>query len=254
MKNQLIMPTAEPFLFPGGPVGCLLVHGFTGTPKEMRLLGEHLHAQGHTVLGIRLAGHATQLADMTRTRWQDWLASVEDGLHLLGQSTERIFVMGLSMGGILTLIAAARYAIAGAVAMATPFEMPKDWRLSFIGIVKYLLPEVDKGEDDWNDPRNAQEHKSYPKYPTASLQELVKVTHVLQDSLPEIRVPVLLINSINDGAVPKEHAQKIYDRLGTPDKEMRLVENSGHVITRDSERDVVFSAASDFIKCYTESI
>lgn len=254
MKNQLFMPTAEPFFFAGGPVGCLLIHGFTGTPKEMRLLGNYLHEQGHTVLGIRLAGHATQPADMPRTRWQDWLASVEDGLHLLSQSTEKIFVSGLSMGGMLTLIAASQYPIAGAVAMSTPFELPKDWRLNFIGVIKYLIPEVAQGKDDWNDPQNAQCHKSYPKYPTASISELMKLSQKMQGYLPEIRIPVLLIQSINDATVPREHIQRIYDHLGTENKEMRLVENSGHVITRDSERDVVFSAASDFIKRYTDGV
>ncbi len=74
MSYPRLIPTAEPFVFPGGPVGCLLVHGFTGTPKEMRWLGEYLAGQGHTVLGVRLAGHATQPEDMIRARWWDWAA------------------------------------------------------------------------------------------------------------------------------------------------------------------------------------
>ena len=63
MSEALIMPTAEPFFFPGGPTGCLLVHGFTGTPKEMRWLGEHLVSQGYAALGVRLAAHATRIED-----------------------------------------------------------------------------------------------------------------------------------------------------------------------------------------------
>ena len=96
--SRLILPTAEPFFLPGDDTGCLLVHGFTGTPKEMRWLGEYLNAAGRSVLGVRLAGHATSLDDMARTRWQDWLASVEDGIGLLSGVTKRIFVLGLSMG------------------------------------------------------------------------------------------------------------------------------------------------------------
>ncbi|MCJ7622927.1 MAG: prolyl oligopeptidase family serine peptidase [Anaerolineaceae bacterium] len=82
----------------------------------------------------------------------------------------------------------------------------------------------------------------------------MKLVQIMQDSLPVIEPPILLIQSINDASVPREHIQKIYDRLGTENKEMRLVENSGHVITRDSERDIVFSAASDFIKRYSNSV
>ena len=79
MLSPIIIPTTEPFFFPGGATGCLMVHGFTGTPKEMRWLGEYLAGKGHSVLGVRLAAHATRPNDMIRARWHDWLASVEDG-------------------------------------------------------------------------------------------------------------------------------------------------------------------------------
>ena len=80
-----IIPTAEPFFFAGkganAKIGCLVTHGFTGAPKEMRWLGEYLNHQGYTVCGIRLNGHATKPEDMVRSHWQDWLLSVEDGLQ-----------------------------------------------------------------------------------------------------------------------------------------------------------------------------
>ena len=41
-----IIPTAEPFFIPAGPTGCLLIHGFTGSPKEMRWMGEYLAREG----------------------------------------------------------------------------------------------------------------------------------------------------------------------------------------------------------------
>ena len=53
----MIIKTAEPFYFPGNSTGCLLIHGFTGTPKEMRPLGDFLADKGYSVLGIRLSGH-----------------------------------------------------------------------------------------------------------------------------------------------------------------------------------------------------
>ena len=81
--KTLTMQTAEPFFISGGKTGCLLIHGFTGTPKEMRMLGDFLAAEGYTVLAPRLFGHATAPADMARARWADWVASVEDGMNLL---------------------------------------------------------------------------------------------------------------------------------------------------------------------------
>src|SRR5690349_25061269 len=130
-----IIPSTEPFFFPGNEIGCLLTHGFTGTPKEMRWMGEYLHKQGFTVLGVRLAGHATRPEDMIRTRYNDWLASIEDGFRLLSGTAKRIYLMGLSMGGVLSLTLASYLPVRGIVAMATPYKLPDDWRLRYTKIL-----------------------------------------------------------------------------------------------------------------------
>ena len=72
----MILKGGEPFYLPGGPVACLLIHGFVSTPQEMRWLGAQLNAADFTVLGVRLSGHATKASDLFRTRWRDWIASI----------------------------------------------------------------------------------------------------------------------------------------------------------------------------------
>src|SRR5215207_3533345 len=143
--NQII-PTAEPFLFVGEPgkSACLLIHGFTGTPKEMRWMGEFLNQQGYTCLGIRLTGHATQPEDMIRSTWTDWTASVEDGYHLLRGLTDTIFLVGLSMGGVLSLLMSTRLDVCGVVAMSTPYKLPDDPRLSHIDWISKIVSYMPK--------------------------------------------------------------------------------------------------------------
>lgn len=243
-----VIPTAEPFLFPGDQIGILLVHGFTGTPKEMRSMGEYFAAQGHTVLGIRLPGHATHPIDLPHTRWQDWLQTVEDGYHLLNTAGCQVFVMGLSMGGHLALIAAARLPIAGVVAMSTLYSLPPDPRLPFAQYLAWLIPAVAKGPSDWQDQVMAHEHLDYPAYPTRGIAELRKLTTEMRCSLAQIRCPVLLIHSHADGSVPPENMERIYAALETPDKTMFWLEKSGHVVTRDLERQRVFEATENFIR------
>ena len=63
----MIVKNAEPFYFPGNSTGCLLIHGFTGAPTEMRPLGEYLAENGFSVLGVRLSGHGTRMADLKRS-------------------------------------------------------------------------------------------------------------------------------------------------------------------------------------------
>ena len=251
MKN-LTISTAEPFFLPGEKTGCVLVHGFTGAPKEMRLMGNYLNGNGVTVIGIRLAGHATKMSDMVRTRWRDWLTSVEDGINLLSDSCDNIFVAGLSMGGILALIAASRYAINGAIAMSAPYTISNDWRVKLAKQISLFMPYVKKEQSDTIDQKTSKDHVDYPAYPTRSIAELNELIDTLHNYLDQIRIPVLLINSKNDKAVPPSHA-KNYSRDIPPNHfEMIILENSGHVITEDIEREIVFNAALNFIQKHSK--
>ena len=248
----MIIPTAEPFFFPGGEIGCLLVHGFTGAPKEMRWMGEYLAEQGHTVLGIRLAGHATRPEDLIRTRWGDWLASVEDGWQILGGATTQIFVIGLSMGGVLSLLLASRFPVKGVVAMATPYKLPPDPRLPFLRWLHWFKPWIAGGASDWHDLEAEKVHISYDGYPSRSILELNELLTKMRAGLPRVTEPTLLIHSRQDGSIDPENMPNIYKELGSKDKAMLWIENSGHVLTRDAAREQIFKAADDFIRRVSE--
>ncbi|MEK6752333.1 MAG: alpha/beta fold hydrolase [Chloroflexota bacterium] len=254
MKTQII-PTTEPFFFPGGRTGVLLVHGFTGAPKEMRWMGEYLNGQGYTCLGIRLNGHATNPEDMRRSHWTDWTASVEDGIQLLSGSVDRIFLVGLSMGGVLSLLMSARLAqrVAGVVAMSTPYQLPDDYPVWVLKLYSLLVRDAPKSKEvpgsSWFDKAAFAEHISYPKNPMRSVVQLKLLLNEMQAALPEVRQPVLLIHSKDDPYVLPENMEKIYAGLvNATDKTKVFVTGSGHVVTRDAARHQVFELARDFIK------
>ena len=70
----------RPWRIGTGPRGALLLHGFAGTPPELRRLGEELANAGWRCHGPLLAGHGTTPEDLARTRWEDWAASAEEAL------------------------------------------------------------------------------------------------------------------------------------------------------------------------------
>jgi carboxylesterase len=233
-----IIATAEPFFLPGdaSKPACLLIHGFTGTPKEMRWMGEYLHRQGYTCLGIRLAGHATQPQDMIRSRWTDWTASVEDGYNLLRGLTDDIFLVGLSMGGTLSLLMSTRLAprVKGVVAMSTPARLPSDYPT---WLLEFLSPFVNK------------EQIAYGKNPVRSAAELKKLILAMCAALPKVDVPVLLMHSRDDKYVLPDNLEYIYERLvNAPDKTKVYLTGSGHVLPRDASREQVFKAAVAFLQ------
>ncbi len=248
MKQPLTMPTAEPFFIPGGKTGCLLLHGFTGTPKEMRMLGDSLAESGYTVLAPRLFGHATNPEAMGRARWHDWMASVEDGMNLLRGCTDRQVVMGLSMGGVLTLMAAARYDFAGAVAFSTPSTLSNDPRSFLIPLIGWLNLHISKGKPDWRNPEAARDHMDYPYYPSRSIVELTKLIAEMRRELEHITIPVLLVQSKQDAAIPSGSMDTLFRELASTDKSKFWVENSGHVIIREPERERIFVEVKTFLQ------
>jgi carboxylesterase len=250
-----IIPTAEPFFFSGDPSkpACLLIHGFTGTPKEMRWVGEYLHRQGYTCLGSRLAGHATHPEDMIRSRWTDWAASVEDGYRLLCGVSDEIFLIGLSMGGNLSLLMSTQLRVRGVIALSTPSRMPTEypiWLMQLLSLfIKFRPKSSEPPGSGWFDQSAYKEHISYPQNPVRSAAELKKLILRMNAALPKVTVPVLLMHSKDERYVLPDNIEVIYKRLvNAPDKTRLYVTGSGHVLPRDASREQVFQSAAEFIQ------
>lgn len=247
-----IIPYSEPFLFQGNTTGCLLLHGFTCTPEEMRPLGADLAQRGYTVLGLRLSGHATHPSDLARTRWQDWLADIEAGLAILNGSCERVFVIGLSMGGLLALTAAARYPVAGVISMSAPYQAifsPAQRR--WLAATHWLRPLQHKPQEEQHPTlptRREKNYPAYPAYPRRILLELDGLIRAMQAGLPQVQVPALLIHSHQDAIIAGASVEQIAAHLGSQQKEKLLLEGFDHALVQDPKRQVVFDAIAAFIE------
>ena len=219
-------------------------------------MGDYLNQQGYTCLGVRLAGHATDPEDMIRSRWTDWTASVEDGYNLLRGTTDKIFLVGLSMGGVLSLLMSTRLDVAGVVAMSTPYTLPndpKDYPLWYIRLyshfVKYLPKTKEEPGATWFDKEAFKDHISYPQNPIRSIAEMKTLLGEMRAALPLVKKPVLLIHSKNDKYVLPENMERLYDGLvNASDKTKAYVVEAGHVVTRDAAHHQVFELARDFIR------
>ncbi|MFZ7101255.1 MAG: alpha/beta hydrolase [Peptococcaceae bacterium] len=233
----------EPFDFPGNETGCLLIHGFTGSPGEMRPLGEHLASAGYTVKGIRLPGHGTSVADLALTKWPDWYAEAAKGLRQLKEQCRDIFVIGLSMGGDLALHLAACEHFTGVAAICAPIFLAK--RKAYLTpVLQYFVRYSQKK----NYGSKNYDSFWYEQYPLCCTASLVKMLPVIKGELKAVKHPALIIQSTLDKTVEPRSAQYIYDHLGSKDKKLHWLKNSGHIATLDIERDQVFSWVEDFIK------
>ena len=218
-------------------------------------MGEYLHQRGFTCLGLRLAGHAMHPEDMIRSRYTDWMASVEDGYHLLRGIRDHVFLAGLSMGGILSLLMSTRLAprVSGVIAMSTPQSLPSDYPIWFLRLVskviKYSTKRKGEPGSGWFDKTAYQEQVSYPYNPVRSVAELKELILEMRAAYPKVNVPVLLMHSRDDTYVLPENMEHIYTGLvNARDKTKLYITGSGHVVTRDAAREQVFQSAVEFIQ------
>ena len=249
-------PTGD-FAFPGSrSIGCLLVHGFTATPEEMRPLGEALARAGFPVRGVRLAGHGTSVADLARTTWTDWLRSVEEGLDHLGAEVPRVAVAGMSMGALLALhLAATRPTdVAALLLCGTPLTLANEarlrWlpfilRLPWIGRRYAIVPKT--GGRDVADPVARTASPAYDAIPTAAVVELLRLQQLVRGELARVRKPTLILHGRHDHTAPLANLRLLESGLGSGWVETRVLEESWHVVTIDVERALVGRLAADFL-------
>ncbi len=251
---------SEPFSL--GPTadsgrGVLLVHGFTGSPFEMRFLGEDLARRGFTVEGVRLAGHGGSTRDLARATWRDWYRTADDALDRLRARVggTRVAVAGLSMGGLLTLELARRRPddLVAISVMSAPLWLPPHavafaGRMTSLPLLRSMaLPKL--AGSDIRDPEMKRRNniaQGRAGMPGRALQSLVELGVYLRDKLGEVRTPTLLIHSERDHTVPFACMDAIAHRLGTRDYAKLVLHDSFHVVTLDIERERVFSAVADW--------
>ncbi len=217
-------------------------------------MGEYLNRElGFTCLGIRLTGHATRPKDMVRSRWTDWTASVEDGYNLLCGAVDYVYLVGLSMGGALSLLMSTRLNVKGIVTMSAPYELPSEhpaWQIKLLSYFRAYMPKTREAPGTgWFDLEAFKGHVSYPLNPIRSAAELEVLLGKMRSALSKVTIPVYMIHSKDDTYVVPENMERIYAGLvNASDKTKTYVTGSGHVVTRDAARHQVFELARDFLR------
>lgn len=234
----------------GAKTAVLLVHGFTGSPWEVRPLGEGLAARGYHVHAPLLPGHGSTPEAMLWVTWREWLAAAEDALAALSRF-ERVVVSGLSMGGLLGVLLAARHPsrIHGMALMA-PVVQVKRGGARFLRAVRRLplrgvLPEwVTKETSDIELDDVRAEAPLLPRYPLARVLDLFTLQDLVSDALPDVRCPSLVLAARGDHVVDYESVLAFQRRL--PRSRLVTLQRGFHIIPRDTDRAVAITEVSEF--------
>lgn len=249
--SQRIYRTTEPFEFIGTrekelPT-LLLIHGFTGSPSELRRLGYALNDEGYNVKGIRLPGHGTVVEDMLPTRWEDWYGHVVERFDELVEQTGRPVVpIGHSMGGLLALMLASERSVPAVVSVSAPIYLSN--RKSVLAPImqhftKFTTKEVSKVAREI-----VEEALTYDRTPIPCVVSLQKGLRRTKRRLRDVKAPALVLQGGSDLTVQPRSGPYIHEKLGSADKVYKYYPDSSHGILLDRDRDSVFADIVEFLR------
>ncbi|HXF81961.1 MAG TPA: alpha/beta fold hydrolase [bacterium] len=228
----------------GGRDGCLLLHGFSGSPLEMVPLAETLAAAGWTVAVAQLAGH-TSLAELARTTAEDWLASGRAAYDEVARRCDSVAVIGLSMGGAVALVLGATARPAAVVAISTPLRM-KRLIARATRVAARLVPYVPVLMKLGPRERAMRRYRSPARrIPLRAAVEVERLLEVMRRELPRVRAPVLIAQGRRDWVIPRESAREIALATGGA---VLWLPRSGHVATLDRDRLLLYREVTAFLR------
>jgi carboxylesterase len=257
------------FFLEGGRSGVLLIHGLTGTPMEMKLLGKGLNRAGYTVHGMQLAGHCGNAEDLLATTWRDWYASVEQAADALAAKVDHLFVGGLSMGAVLSLkLAADRPEQVSGVGVYGATFRYDGWSIPRLARLSFLLPLLKKlgigrGRSFMEQPPYGIRDErlraqisgamlggdsaaaGLPGNPWYSLAEMYELAAVVRRQLAQVTAPCLVAHASEDDVASIRNAELVMREVSAP-AELLLLEDSYHMITIDRDRRTLVERSAAF--------
>jgi carboxylesterase len=246
----------RPWTLGEGRRGVLLLHGFAGTPPELRRLGEHLAAHGFRCRGPALAGHATTPEALEATVRQDWIASAQAELDTLARDCDEVMVAGQSMGGTIALhLAATDLRIAAVATLAAPVWL-SSLATRAVPVARRLVRWQSPGRDiDLYDLAAIDELYSHGRRPMRSIHEFVRLIASVRDELVAIRAPVLLLHGGRDRTIDPANAAEIERRLVcSREVRRRTFPRSGHGMSVDIDRDQINAAVLEWFDRHSRAV
>jgi carboxylesterase len=225
--------------------GVLCIHGLTGTPYEVRPPAEALARSGFRCVGPLLPGHGQTPLALARTRRAEWTEAVVDAWDALATQHGRVYVLGLSLGGVLALRVGARRPVAGLVVLAAPLELGPLIRFTipWLSRIVRFVPKTPAIEDVAARAR----HPGYDRMPLRAVAELIRLGREVRAELGRVTAPIRLIFSEGDPTVRPANAELILRGIASADRDVRWLARSQHVLPVDVDGREVSALAVDFL-------
>jgi carboxylesterase len=254
-------PGHESFHFEAGPSRALLIHGFLGSPRELRPLGQELANVGVTARGVLLPGFGADIARLKRVRAGEWLTTARAAWDEIRDGASRTILIGFSMGGAVALRLATEVGLApDQLVLLAPHWKFADRRAVVLPVAKYLvrdfkpfgaidfdspdmrrmLAELAPGAD-LDDPVVRHALRNSATIPTRALDELRRIGVSAAALAPRVSAPTTIVQGLQDTTTLPAYSRDLAARMGA-----ELREIPGDHLIVDPERPS-WSAVRDIV-------
>jgi carboxylesterase len=195
-----------------------------------------------------MAGHGQTAVELATTTYLDWIELARGSLAKLRAESEQVFVVGLSMGGLVTLALSAENLADAVAVMGTPLHL--DYKLRFfIPLLKHLTPyRKNTGPKDIQNEAAAARHPSLGTIPLASIHEIAKIQKIVRRGLPKITAPIFVGHGALDRTAKPKDAREIFGEVNASERALHICARSGHVVSVDHDGPAVSQAIAEFLE------
>jgi carboxylesterase len=240
--NEMFYTDAEhePFLLEAGSSRALLIHGFLGSPRELRPLARELADAGVTARGVLLPGFGADIARLKQVRAEEWMAAARAAWNEIREGASRATLIGFSMGGAVALRLAAETGLApDQLILLAPHWKFADRRALVLPVAKYMIRELKPfgrvdfdspdmrrmlaelaPDADLDDPRVRHELRNSATIPTSALDQLRRVGVSAAAGASSIASPATIVQGLQDTTTLPAYSRLLAARMGADLREI----------------------------------
>ncbi len=239
--------------FEGKSPAILLLHGFGGSPIDMKPLADELIKRGIAFNAIILPGHGTKYEDLEHATMKEWLNASFSAYDEMKEQYGEVNVVGFSLGGALALCLAEQKEVPKTVLLSPYFEVKEEWyyfgepeewamRLSEI---KPFIKKLKIGQI--NDPEGLKRYDAYEYLPMRTIGELPIMGDFAKKKAKKVTSEILWIHSTSDIVADYEESKIVFDSVPSKKKRFVSYERSNHIILYDYDSDDAIQKIMNFL-------